>query len=208
MRAQSALLAKNFKSTFLSCETDQEKIWKRLFVESRPYSDKLKRLLVINTPDCLDESKLQYKEVLEHVTLDFLHDRKYLRTVPKLAFGEHEEVKSYILLEFDDFVPTQNPHYRDCVISFSIICHLDNWELENYKLRPYQIAGYIDGLLNETKLSGIGTLQFMGASELVMNEYLGGILLRYIATHGNEDREKINNDMPSGITELTNTGQG
>lgn len=208
MRAQSALLAKNFKSTFLSCETDQEKIWKRLFVESRPYSDKLKRLLVINTPDCLDETKLQYQEVLEHVTLDFLHDKKYLRTVPKLAFGEHEEVKSYILLEFDDFVPTENPHYRDCVISFSIISHLDNWELENYKLRPYQIAGYIDGLLNETKLSGIGTLQFMGASELVMNEYLGGILLRYIATHGNEDRKKINNDMPSGITELTNTGQG
>ena len=192
----------------MSCETDQEKIWKRLFVESRPYSDKLKRLLVINTPDCLDESKLQYQEVLEHVTLDFLHDRKYLRTVPKLAFGEHEEVKAYILLEFDDFVPTENPHYRDCVISFSIICHLDNWELEDYKLRPYQIAGYIDGLLNETKLSGIGTLQFMGASELVMNEYLGGILLRYIATHGNEDREKLNNDLPSAITELTNTGQG
>ena len=126
MRAQSVLLANNFKSTFLSCETDQEKIWKRLFVESRPYSDKLKRLLVINTPDCLDESKLQYQEVLEHITLDFLHDRKYLRTVPKLAFGEHEEVKAYILLEFDDFVPTENPYYRDCVISFSIICHLDN----------------------------------------------------------------------------------
>ena len=179
-----------------------------MFVESRPYSDKLKRLLVINTPDCLDESKLQYQEVLEHVTLDFLHDHKYLRTVPKLAFGEHEEVKAYILLEFDDFVPTENPHYRDCVISFSIICHLDNWELEDYKLRPYQIAGYIDGLLNETKLSGIGTLQFMGASELVMNEYLGGILLRYIATHGNEDREKLDNSLPSGITELTNTGQG
>jgi hypothetical protein len=96
-----------------------------LFVESRPYSDKLKRLLVINTPDCLDESKLQYQEVLEHVTLDFLHDRKYLRTVPKIPFGEHEEVRSYILLEFDDFVPTENPHYRDCIISFTIICHLD-----------------------------------------------------------------------------------
>jgi hypothetical protein len=177
-----------------------------LFVESRPYSDKLKRLLVINTPDCLDESKLQYQEVLEHVTLDFLHDRKYLRTVPKLAFGEHEEVKAYILLEFDDFVPTDNPHYRDCVISFSIICHLDNWELENYKLRPYQIAGYIDGLLNETKLSGIGKLQFMGASELVMNEYLGGILLRYIATHGNDDMEKLDNNMPTS-TELTNTSK-
>ena len=48
----------------------------------------------------------------------------------------------------------------------------------------------------------------MGASELVMNEYLGGILLRYIATHGNDDREKLDDNLPSGITELTNTGQG
>ena len=208
MRAQSALLAKNFKSTFLSCETDQEKIWKRLFVESRPYSDKLKRLLVINTPDCLDESKLQYQEVLEHVTLDFLHDRKYLRTVPKLAFGEHEEVKTYILLEFDAFTPTENPHYRNTLIKISVICHLDYWELEDYKLRPYQIAGYIDGLLNETKLSGIGVLNFVVAGEIIMNEYLGGIQLQYLATHGNEDREKLNNDLPSAITELTNTGQG
>ena len=208
MRAQSALLAKNFKSTFLSCEKDQELIWKKLFVESRPYSDKLKRLLVINTPDCLDENKRQYDKPLEEATLYNLHDKKYLRTVPKLSFGEHEEVKSYILLEFDDFVPTQNPEYRDCIISFTIVCHLDNWELEDYKLRPHQIAGYIDGLLNETKLSGIGTLQFMGASQLILNEYLGGIILRYVATHGNgDDSENLNPQMPA-FQDLTNTGQG
>lgn len=198
MKAQSALLANNFKSTFLSCEVDQEKIWRRLFVESRPYSDKLKRLLVINTPDCLDETKLQYNKALEEATLYNLKDKKYLRTVPKLAFGEHEEVKSYILLEFDDFIPTSNTHYRDCTITFSIICHLDYWELEDYKLRPYQIAGYIDGLLNETKLSGIGTLQFMGASELVLNEYLGGMMLRYIATHGRpDDSETLDPHLPA-----------
>lgn len=208
MRAQSALLAKNFKSTFLSAEVDQEKIWRRLFVESRPYSDKLKRLLVINTPNCLDETQVQFQELIDRISLHDLKENEYLRTVPKLSFGEHEEVKSYILLEFDDFIPTENPHYRNCTITFTILCHLDYWELEDYKLRPYQIAGYIDGLLNETKLSGIGTLQFMGASELIMNEYIGGIMLRYLATHGNDDREKINNDMPSGITELTNTGQG
>lgn len=48
----------------------------------------------------------------------------------------------------------------------------------------------------------------MGASELILNEYLGGIVLRYLATHGNDDREKLDMDMPSGITELTDTGQG
>ena len=49
----------------------------------------------------------------------------------------------------------------------------------------------------------------MGASELVLNEYLGGMMLRYIATHGKpDDTEKLNKNLPSGITELTNTGQG
>ena len=198
MKKASVLLANNFKSTFLSCETDQETIWRRLFIESRPYSDKLKKLLIINTPDCLDDSQVQYQEIINGYNLQDLKDKQYLKNVPKLSFGEHEEVKSYILLEFDDFIPTNNPHYRDCTITFSIICHLDYWELDDYKLRPYQIAGYIDGMLNETKLSGIGTLQFMGASEIVMNEYLGGIVLRYIATHGRaDDSETINPDLPA-----------
>ena len=198
MKKASALLANNFKSTFLSCETDQEIIWRRLFIESRPYSDKLKKLLIINTPDCLDDSQVQYQEIINGYNLQDLKNKQYLKNVPKLSFGEHEEVKSYILLEFDDFIPTNNPHYRDCTITFSIICHLDYWELDDYKLRPYQIAGYIDGMLNETKLSGIGTLQFMGASEIVMNEYLGGIVLRYIATHGRaDDSETINPNLPA-----------
>ena len=67
-------------------------------------------------------------------------------------------------------------------------------------MRPYQIAGYIDGLMNQTRLSGIGTLQFMGAQEVVLNEYLGGMLIRYRATHGNEDREKVDNDRLSAYT--------
>ena len=121
MRKASALLAKNFKSTFLSCETDQETIWRRLFVESRPYSDKLKKLLVINTTDCLDEEQIQYQEIIDGINLQDLKDKQYLKNVPKLEFGEHEEVKAYILLEFDDFIPTGNSHYRDCTITFSII---------------------------------------------------------------------------------------
>lgn len=53
-------------------------------------------------------------------------------------------------------------------------------------------------MLNNTKLSGIGTLQFMGASEIVMNEYLGGIVLRYIATHGHaDDSETLDPDLPA-----------
>ena len=198
MRKQSAVLANNFKSTFLSCETDQETIWRKLFIESRPYSDKLKKLLIINTPNCLDETQVQFQEIIDNYNLQDMKDKQFLKNVPKLSFGEHEEVKSYILLEFDDFLPTDNPYYRNCTISFTIVSHLDYWELEDYKLRPYQIAGYIDGLLNNTKLSGIGVLQFMGASEIVFNEYLGGIVLRYMSTHGNaDDSEKLDDSKPA-----------
>ena len=199
MKKVSALLENNFASTFLSCEKDQEKIWRKLFVESRPYSDKLKRLLLIDTPDCLDDNLYQNKFPIESISVKELHDQGYIKAVPKLAFGEHEIVKSYILLEFDDFVPTENPEYRDCVVSLTIISHLDYWELDDFKLRPYQIAGYIDGILNECRLSGIGTLHFLGATEIVLNEYLGGLMLRYIATHGHDDEEHIDNDLPTLI---------
>lgn len=197
MKITSSVLEKNFKSTFLSCEQDQELIWRKLFIESRPYSDKLKRLLIINTPDCLDESKKQYDNIIHETSLKDLKDKKYIRSVPKLAFGEHEEVKSYVLLEFDDYLPTENPHYRDCTISVTVICHLDYWEMEDYKLRPHQIAGYIDGLLNGSRLTGIGTLNFIGASQIVLSEYLGGIMLRYVATHGSDDEENLDSTIPS-----------
>lgn len=197
MKVIGSTLAKNFKSTFLSCEKDQETIWRKLFVESRPYSDKLKRLLVINTRDCLDESQYQYQNIIDNMTIKDLHDAQYIKAVPKMSFGEHEEVKAYIMLMFDNFTPTDNPEYRDYIISFTIICHLDYWELEDYKLRPHQIAGYIDGLLNETKLTGIGTLQFLNAEQVALNEYLGGIVLNYVATHGHDDDERINSNWPA-----------
>lgn len=197
-RIASNLLETNYRSTFLSCGKDQELIWRKLLVESKPYSDKLKRLLIINTPDCLDRTQAQYQDKINTYTIKKMKDEQYIKAVPKLSFGEHEEVKSYIMLEFDDFTPTQNPEYRDCVISFSIICHLDYWEMEDYQLRPWMIAGYIDGILNEARLSGIGTLQFLGASQLVLNEYLGGVLIRYVATHSeNSDSEKIYEKLPS-----------
>ena len=196
-RIASNLLETNYRSTFLSCGKDQELIWRKLLVESKPYSDKLKRLLIINTPDCLDRIQAQYQDKINTYTIKRMKDEQYIKAVPKLSFGEHEEVKSYIMLEFDDFTPTQNPEYRDCVISFSIICHLDYWEMEDYQLRPWMIAGYIDGILNEARLSGIGTLQFLGASQLVLNEYLGGVLIRYVATHGHDDEEHVNSKLPA-----------
>ena len=39
------LIMRDFQSSFLSCENDTEKILRKLFIESKPYCDELKRLL-------------------------------------------------------------------------------------------------------------------------------------------------------------------
>lgn len=194
MRIQGAMLAKNFRTSFLSCERDMETILKKLFVDSQPYSNKLKKLLVVNAPDCLDETQEQYNLMIRNKDLKTLKDEGYVRVVPRLELGEHEEVKSYLLIEFDDFTPSSNPAYRNCVISFTIMCNLDEWELDDYKLRHYQIAGYVDGIMNEATLTGIGTLQFMGAAQVILDEYLGGVILRYAAVHmeDSDDSETLN----------------
>ena len=194
----SNILRTNYKSTFLSHAEDQETIWRKLFVESRPYSVMLKKLLIINTPDCLDRTQDQYQRKIEQYSIKDLHDNQYIKATPKLSFGEHEEVKSYIMLDFDDFSPSENPRYRNCVISFTIISQLDYWELDDYQLRPWMIAGYVDGIMNDTRLSGIGKLQFMGAQQLVLNEYLGGVMIRYSASHSEaDDSQNIDNTKPA-----------
>lgn len=177
-----------FKSSFLSCEKDVETIIKKLFVDSRPYSDYLKRLLLINTPDCLtDMTNPKYLEIIKNTSIQGLYDKGYLRFAPKIALGENEEVKSYIRLSFDHFTPSKNDEFRNCIIEIDILCHPEYWDIGNYRQRPIKIAGYIDGILNKNKLSGIGTLQFAGCNELVLDENLSGYCLMYTATHGSDD---------------------
>lgn len=177
-------------SSFLSCEKDTELILRRLFVESRPYSDELKRLLVISAKDCLDNtSSTQYQEKLKEMTVAKMVEDGYIRLEPKLRFPEHEQVKSYIIVSFDNFtMNTTNPQFRDCTVSFDIICHTDYWDIGNYRLRPLKICGYIDGLLNNTKLTGIGQFNFLGCNELILNEDLAGYTLMYQAVHGTDDQ--------------------
>jgi hypothetical protein len=176
------------QSSFLSCEKDTEIILNKLFVESQQYSNYLKRLLIINTPDCLDPSITRYDEIVKKYSIKDLKDKDYIRQSPRLEFNEHEDVQSYIHLSFDNFMTNQvNERFRDCMVHFDIMCHTKQWEMQGFKIRPLMIAGYIDGILNGCKLSGIGTLDFLSCNEIVLNQNLSGYCLMYSATHGNDD---------------------
>lgn len=174
------------ESSFLSCGKDTKRILKRLFVDNREYSEKLKRLLVVNTPDCLDTSK--YQKDIENMDVAALIKNGYIRTTPKIRMPEHEEVKAYILLSFDNFTPSENPQFRDNIVTFDIVCHTDYWNINDFVLRPLEIAGYIDGLLHDTKLTGIGTFQFFGCDKFTLSEEISGYSLSFSAVHGSDDR--------------------
>jgi hypothetical protein len=91
MRRDLALSPLQFTSSFLSCEKDLEAILRKLFVESQPYSDDLKRLLVINMKDCLDnKSNPIYIDAIKDMSLAKLREKGYIRLEPKLMMHEHE----------------------------------------------------------------------------------------------------------------------
>jgi hypothetical protein len=54
-------------------------------------------------------------------------------------------------------------------------------------LRPYKIAGEIDAMINNQKMTGIGTLKFMGANNLVLNDQLMGLTMIYRSVQSTED---------------------
>lgn len=180
----------NIKSTFLSCEKDAETIVRKLFVDSRPYSNELKRLLLINTKDCLDDrTNPVYNKKIADTSLSDMIDEGYIRMKPLIKMGENEEVRSYICLSFDNFTPhANNTYYRDHIIEIDIICHIDKWDLGNFRLRPLKIAGYIDGILDQTKLAGIGTLDFVACNEIVLSEELAGYCLLYRTVNADDDK--------------------
>ena len=78
MKRDLALKPTEFTSSFLSCEKDLETILRKLFVESQPYSDKIKRLLVVNTEDCLSDNPI-YQEAIRDMSLEKLRKEGYIK---------------------------------------------------------------------------------------------------------------------------------
>ena len=168
------------KSSFLSMEKDLQLITD-LFMRNK----RLQKLLVHNTKTALNDRGLNEDEVYGMFG-------KNIKIVPKLYIDG--SVLNYIIISFDNFTPNaSNPEFRDNIISFDIICHFDQWQLEDFQLRPYRIAAEIDTMLNDKHLTGIGTLQFLGANQIILNDEFAGVSLMYSAIHGEEDKK----DMPN-----------
>lgn len=167
-------------SSFLSIEKDLDIITSNFMKNER-----LKKLLYYTTPDALDKPMLTQEQNMELF-------KNNIKIVPKLYIDG--SVLNYIIIVFDNFIPNAtNPEFRDNIIYFDIVCHFDQWNLGDFKIRPYKIAAEIDTMFNNKHLSGIGELQFMGARRIVLTDEFAGISLMYQAIHGEEDKKNMLN---------------
>lgn len=164
------------KSSFLAMEKDLGIITDLIL-----RNDRLKKLLHYTSKDALRRPKLSDEQTYELFG-------KNIKLVPKVKIDE--EVLNYLVISFDDFAtnPT-NPEFRDSLIAFDIICHFDQWQLEDFQLRPYRIAAEIDSMIDGQKLTGIGRLQFFGAGQQNWTDEFGGLTLFYSVIHGEEDKK-------------------
>ena len=116
-----------------------------------------------------------------------MFETKQISSVPKIKIDRPE--KTYLRLTYGTMVPNStNPEYRNNTFGIDIICHYDNWDLGDFDLRPYRIAGEIDAMLDKTHLTGIGELHFISATPYIYDEEFAGISLTYLAIRGNEDK--------------------
>ena len=167
-------------SSFLSVEKDMD-----IITASIIKNERLKKLLYYTTSDALDRPKLtreQTRQVLQ----------ENIKTIPKIQVDNQE--LNYVIISFDNFLPNAtNPEFRDNTISFDIVCHFDQWKLQDYQLRPYRIAAELDTMFNNKRLTGIGKLEFSSATQIILTDEFAGINLTYVAIHGEEDKKNMLN---------------
>lgn len=166
------------KSSFLGMAKDTSLIMEKILSNK-----KVLRLLYYTSPDCLEWKS--DKDLTSDQIKEMFRTRQ-ISNIPNIKIDK--EKKTYLRVTFDTFVPNAtNPFYRDHIVEVKIVCHFDDWDLKNFELRPYRIAGEIDSMLDGQHLTGIGELRFISADKDIHSEEYGGLTLRYLAIRGHED---------------------
>lgn len=170
------------ESNFLSIEKDLE-----IIVDLILNNKRIQKLLYYTTPDALKKPDLT-----EEQAISLLNNN--IRIIPKMTIDP--EVKNYLYIIFDEFgTNNTNPEFQDNTILFHIICHYSQWQLKDFKLRPFQIAAEIETMLKLKRLTGIGELEFVGATQFNYTDEFMGIGMVFNTIHGGEDRKGMPNPM-------------
>ena len=149
-----------------------------LIAEKIMNNEKICRLLKYPTKHPFEQIDPITKKAQPYVDgIDLIN--KQILIVPKV-FDDETEKMSYVISVFDDFVVNQlNPEFKISTLRFDIACPYDEWILNDKSLRPYLIMEELDKIFNESKLKGIGNLQFYRADNLTLSPWIGGYSMKY-----------------------------
>lgn len=176
------MIIKNYSiphSSFMSVDKDLSLITSWMLKNKN-----LCKMLYYTDRDALDRPNLTEEQ--KYSLMD-----KQIKIVPKIYVDS--SVLAYIIISMDNFTPSENPQFRDNIITFDIICHFNQWHLQDFQLRPYRIAAELDSMFNNEHLTGIGELHFIGASQIILSDEFAGLTLMYQAVHGGEDKKNTPN---------------
>jgi len=176
------MIIKNYSiphSSFMSVDKDLSLITSWMLKNKN-----LCKMLYYTDRDALDRPNLTEEQKYSLMN-------KQIKIIPKIYVDS--SVLAYIIISMDNFTPTENPQFRDNIITFDIICHFDQWHLQDFQLRPYRIAAELDSMFDNEHLTGIGELHFMGANQIILSDEFAGLTLMYQAVHGGEDKKNTPN---------------
>lgn len=164
------------KSSLLGMPKDAYLIMKKILSNQR-----VLKLLEYGVPDWESRPDVSEEAIKE------MFRTKQISSVPNIKIDKPE--KTYLRLIYGTMVRNStNPEYRDNTFGIDIICHYDTWDLGDFELRPYRLAGEIDSMLDGTHLTGIGELEFISATPYMYDQEFAGVSLTYLAVRGNEDK--------------------
>lgn len=130
------------------------------------------RLLVDMSENPLDESKPE----IDTSDFDFVNGR--IRTVPNVDFTKIKESTVVILPIYG--TAGENSSFDLIGFDFDIYTPHDKWQL-NYPIqRPYYIMSCIKRLLNNSRVTGIGTMRFMSFETNILSSEITAHIMRFV----------------------------
>lgn len=139
-------------------------------IENLKEDEDLGKLLLFN-----DKDPLSHDVLTEEQRNDLIYDKIY----PIPFLGDLEEEGSFLIVTFDKISQSEsNSKFKNFIISVDVISHVNLWGTKG-GLRPFLIMEQVDTILNQNKFTGVGKLQFVDSSLMILTSELMGYSLKY-----------------------------
>lgn len=139
-----------------------------MIIERFAENQNLLKLLYYNDKDALEKEDITDEKILNEIL------RQNIKIIPEVKIPERQN--SFIIITFDSYEKNySNPEFIDNTIYIDILCPLDEdiLRMNKYMLRPQLIMSEIQKEIAESRLTGIGEVEFNNALTLNLGTYWG-----------------------------------